>query len=375
MVIECPSCGFRRNVPDSAMSPGKKYRITCPKCKESFSFSMPGGESAISAPEVAPQAQESRAPEQKPAPPAGEVRQEGKPVQEPQPEQQQPAPAAAEQPPVPDEKDGDDPLPPGAQVLDDLEPPRTVEAEPDDPQRDMQEQPARQGLFGFIQGLAQRFDTGGEAESGARSGVPQGAPWEQPEHYGFLNSFTKTLLGVMFHPREFFGNVRCNMPLIRPALFFVLMTLYEVLCSRIWLMKSLREMAVQVTDPQKLALAENLMNSLDNVPLALVITPFFALAQVFFIAGIYHLMFRIVQPGKADFATTLRIVCYSSAPYVLTIVPIMGSNIASVWFIVSLFLGCKYALGIPWTRTLLAMLPLFLLHIALGLHIAVFLSS
>ena len=38
------------------------------------------------------------------------------------------------------------------------------------------------------------------------------------------------------------------------------------------------------------------------------------------------------EPDRADFATTLRVVCYSAAPLVLCIVPMVGSLIASIWF-------------------------------------------
>ncbi len=358
MIIQCPVCSFRRDVPESALKPGKKYKITCPKCRESFSFSLPGEgkEEAAS---------EAGAPLEQPAPKQEESRE---------------APAVvAETPHLPTEREGDDPLPPGAQILSGEEGPVEKAEEPSPSREEEQGRGGWQGFLGFLSGFVKPAGKGAEedAEPEAEEGTadtPRGAPWELPEHYGFKDSFTKTLLGVMFRPREFFSNVRCSMPLIRPALFYVLMTLYQVLVSRIWVMKSLREMMASVSDPQKLAVAENLMNSL-NLPMALVVTPFIALFQVFFLAGVYHLMFRIVQPDKADFATTLRIVCYSSAPYILTIIPFGGSNIASLWFVAATFLGCKYALGIPWTRTLLAMLPLFLLELAVVLNLAIFMNS
>ena len=41
MIIECPSCRFRRDVPTASIRPGKKYKVTCPRCSTVFHFSMP----------------------------------------------------------------------------------------------------------------------------------------------------------------------------------------------------------------------------------------------------------------------------------------------------------------------------------------------
>ena len=219
-----------------------------------------------------------------------------------------------------------------------------------------------------------KYDEAQESFSASDDGRPEGAPWERPEHYGFWGCFTRTLLGVMFRPRDFFMHVRCDMSLIRPALFYVLMSLIQALSERLWTLKAVRELMSKGTDTQTLALAEALMKSL-NLPLVLLITPFLALFLAVFLAGIYHLMFRIVQPSRADFATTMRIVCYSAAPLILCIVPMYGSSIAHVWLVTATFLGCKYALNIPWTRTLLAMMPLFLLELAFVAQVSVLVNS
>ncbi len=364
MVIQCPACRFSRNVPESAITSGKKYKITCPKCKETFSFSVPDNIEEADAPETDPPAAQS------------DPGVDSRAVQQPEQKtvQQEESPAETGRASLPTEKEGDDPLPPGAQIFDGNEEQIKEPEEPDPAIPGQEEKSWKPGLLGVLSNFFHRADENAAGVSAPDKDAPQGAPWELPEHYGFIGSLTQTLLGVMFRPREFFTNVRCNLPLIRPTLFFVLMTLYQVLISRIWVMQDLKKLAASVSDPQKLAMAENIMNTL-TLPMALVVTPFLALFQAFFLAGIYHLMFRIVQPGKADFATTLRIVCYSAAPFILVIVPIVGSNIASVWFVVATFLGCKYALNIPWTRTLLAMLPLFLLELALVLNLTIFLNT
>ena len=36
MKIQCPSCRFERDVPDSSLRPGKTYKVTCPHCNHDF---------------------------------------------------------------------------------------------------------------------------------------------------------------------------------------------------------------------------------------------------------------------------------------------------------------------------------------------------
>ena len=47
MIIECPSCRFRRDVPDASIRPGKKYKVTCPRCSSVFHFSLPEEEAML----------------------------------------------------------------------------------------------------------------------------------------------------------------------------------------------------------------------------------------------------------------------------------------------------------------------------------------
>ena len=43
--------------------------------------------------------------------------------------------------------------------------------------------------------------------------------------------------------------------------------------------------------------------------------------------------------------------------------------VGSVWFGVSCFIGCKYAMRLPWSRTGLALGPLYLIAFAIGLQL------
>ena len=359
MIIECPSCRFRRDVPTASIRPGKKYKVTCPRCSSVFHFSLP---------------EQDTPPEEDAAfsPVSRETGQEA-PVKE------KTEAAPEEKPAVPHlstEQEGDDPLPPGAHIPDfnRAEPKVEKQEEKTEEKKEPQHPLSLRERWQSVREHVRQYDEEQEEPASRNDGRPDGAPWESPEYYGFWGSFSRTLLGVLFHAPDFFRHVRCNFSVIRPILFYVLLSLFQMLASRLWSMKALRELTATATDPQVLAMAETLMQSM-NMPLMLLVTPFFSIFQVVILAGLYHLMIRMVQPDRADFATTLRVVCYSSAPLVLCIVPMVGSLIASIWFVAAAFVGCKFALNLSWVRTVLALLPLYILEFALVSQIPAFMAG
>ena len=353
MKIQCPSCRFEREVPDSSLRPGKTYKVTCPRCSAIFHFSRPEEEFIIEA--------EEDAPVQAPAEAAAPAVQDSEKT-----EAAMASPAAAEEE-RPAEPSGDDAPVSGAAAPASS----SEEAKAEEP---AQEKPAEAQPEPEPAEARERQEEAPVEEKPRRSdGRPDGAPWESPEYYGFVGSFTSTLLGALFHAPEFFRHVKCQFSVIRPILFYVLLSVFQVLCARLWSIKALRELSATATDPQTLAMAEQLMQSM-NMPLMLLITPFFSILQAVFLAGIYHLMIRMVQPDRADFATTLRVVCYSAAPLVLCLVPMVGSVIATAWSVACVFIGCRYALRLSWLRTVLALLPLYILELAVITQIPALMS-
>ncbi len=360
MIVQCPSCRFERNVPDSSLRPGKTYKVTCPRCSSVFQFSMPEREEFLFTPEESADIRQESAVEA-PAVHAGQQASAGESVErnseragaDAQPAKDEEAPSSS----LSAVQEGDGPLSSDASRLSpEKEEPRSGEEQPQEP---VSQDDADNDEKDLEEPQAEREDD----VQHRNDGRPDGAPWESPEYYGFFGSFSRTLLGVLFHAPDFFRHVKCQFSVIRPILFYVLMSLFQVLCARLWSIKALRELSATASDPQTLAMAEQLMQSM-NMPLMLLITPFFSIFQAVILAGIYHLMIRMVQPDRADFATTLRVVCYSAAPLVLCLVPMFGSVIATVWSVLTVFVGCRFALRLSWMRTVLALLPLYILELA-----------
>lgn len=390
MLIRCPECHFERTIDTDAI-PATATVATCPKCGNRFRFRDPQtGRPVADQPEDGRKSSvgASSAPDSSTA--------------------EAPAARAAERavppaPHLPTEREGDDPLPPGAVIpkLDDMPdespagrfpgneeqagparsatPPPAAKrswfgwkkkahadssSTPGDSDREL---PPRAPRTGKEETDADDRDTGLSRVSGEESGA-DGVPWEQPERYGFFPSFYHTILRVMFRAPDFFRTIRSDAPLTRPVFFYVLLSFFQTVITRLWSLNSLQELSRTVTDPQTLARIDVLMQGL-STPLILVLTPFLMILQLFLFAAFYHLMIRLAQPDRADFNTVVRVIAYSAAPLVVCVVPLVGNTVGSMWFLASTFVGCKYALDLSWPKTALALVPLFLLALAVMLAI------
>jgi len=178
----------------------------------------------------------------------------------------------------------------------------------------------------------------------------------------------QTILQVLFAAPAFFTRVGASAaPLSRPAVFYVLIGTLQSVVQHFWLLARLNELA-SLQDPKIQATLDTLTQNL-SLPMVLISMPPMLLILLLFYAGLFNLMIRLVQPDRANFSTTLRVVAYSAAPGVLCVVPVVGTYAASIWFAFCCFVGCKYALRLEWKRTAMALLPLYALSVAFSMHV------
>ncbi len=380
MRIRCPECRFERTI-DIDQIPSTATVATCPKCGNRFRFRDPEtGQAVFNGPD-GPDGEASAAPE-RPRDPVV-------PVDRGYPDHQEDAAASSaprgderrDAPHLPTEQEGDDPLPPGAVIprfgREDDEPVPGKPAPGDPvPGESAPKAEAARNEGGVLDRWQKRLDAAKEKAAGELSPPEHtgDVPWEHPERYGFFGSLYHTIVRVLFHAPEFFRSVRGVAPLGRPVIFYVLLSFFNTLVSRLWLIGPLRELSENAVSPQAQAMAESFSQTL-SIPMLVLLVPFIALFQLFIQGALYHLMIRLVQPDRADFNVTLRVVAYSAAPYVFCVVPMAGAWVGTLWFAAASFVGCKYALGLDWTKTVLALAPLFLLELAFMLQASAMLAS
>lgn len=187
-------------------------------------------------------------------------------------------------------------------------------------------------------------------------------PWERPDRYGHLMGLYQTIVRVLFNAPKFFSSLpRCRGSIMRPLLFYVLLGLFQVVIKLLWF----RSIDPSMTDPQ----VQELLSSADmSLAMTFIVSPGILAMQLFLYAALFFLMLRLVQPEAVTFPVVLRVVAYSAAPLVVCAVPVIGPMVAMVWFAISCFMGCRFALNLPWHKVALALVPLYLIGFAITMQ-------
>lgn len=415
MLIRCPECGFEREVDEGRLPPSAAI-ATCPKCRCKFRFRDPEATipQAVTrdshATSASPASQESHgatgpasaSPEvvDATAAPSGmpAARDRGdtpaypeQPVQTNTPDAPASAPAAAST----SEDSGDDPLPPGA-VIPGAPRHEAPEASPEVDRTDRAVPPYVQGraddnaspastkgkgdtkgdVWDAVSSVGDRwrklYDThmaqGAPPNQDDGTGQPrEGIPWENLDRHGFFPGLYQTILRVMFGAPRFFTQIGSDGPSMRPVAFFILLGIFQSLMERLWYITTFNMLGPSIDDPQLHALLGGIAQEF-GIGATLMLSPFTLILQLVCVTGAYHFMMRLVQPDKAHFGTMLRVVSYSAAPTVVSIVPLLGPTVGSLWFVACTVIGVKHAYRLPWSRVLLALGPLYILAIAVGVQ-------
>lgn len=337
MLIRCPECRFERQIDENAI-PANAAMATCPHCQYRFRFRNPDGTPVVD--------------ETPAAAPAGR--------------------------PLPPDLDGDDPLPPGAMVPripgdHDASAP-TPEAPEAEPQKGQPAPP--QNVAEKRSDFWNNFQKKRDGESKGKGGIAAAmhvdgtdVPWEEPKRYNLFMALYQTILRVMFNAPRFFAALPAtNGKLTRPLVFYLILGMFQTLVERMWYLMSIQASGPSITDPKLQEVLGDVAQSM-SLPLTILLTPGILAIQLCFFASVFYLMLRLVQPENVQFRTVFRVIAYSAAPTVVCIVPLVGPLVGSIWFGVCCFIGCKYSMRLPWSRTGLALGPLYLIAFAIGMQL------
>jgi hypothetical protein len=92
------------------------------------------------------------------------------------------------------------------------------------------------------------------------------------------------------------------------------------------------------------------------------LSPLLVAANLFISSTVIHLLLLFVRGGKNRFEATFRVVAYSEATGVWSILPFIGGAIGSIWKSIVLIIGLKEAHEITYLRIVVAFsIPLALL--------------
>ncbi len=221
--------------------------------------------------------------------------------------------------------------------------------------------------------------------------------WERRKETGFLRALGGTVRQVFAEPVATFTNMKPSGGMGAPLGFYVLLASFAAIVATLY------QLAAFMVNPDAViaaAVAESarVTKALTEAGLAqyataytsmtsgsltkdaiqarflinILVIPFFATITPFIMAGIFHVLLKIVGGAKKPFEVTFRVVCYGAgAIALLQMIPLCGQYMVGIWTLVTLAIGFKCAHQTDYLRsTVVVVLPvLFCCGLILGLGV------
>lgn len=158
-------------------------------------------------------------------------------------------------------------------------------------------------------------------------------PWEDPR-LGFAAGIRETWRESLFEPARFFGRIRDEGTVLRPLLYFLLVTVATSLAALVWEAQglTLAHMAGYVEAGGAAAAGP---------AVSFVLSPVIAVVIALVLTVTFHLGALMVAPDRRGMGATARVVFYAAGPSVLAAVPILGPVVGAVWGLVLQVVGLR----------------------------------
>ncbi|MBN1824898.1 MAG: YIP1 family protein [Candidatus Eisenbacteria bacterium] len=215
-----------------------------------------------------------------------------------------------------------------------------------------------------------REETGGKI----RNGTADGPPWERRERFGAVGGFGKTIVESSLRPTAFFRDLRRSGNLTDAALFGMGIAGITAFVESIW--------GFFFTP---FWLAHGGAGGAPFAPLLagwafswikIVLAPITMALLLLVVAGLIHGGLLVLGGAKRPFETTFRVVCYSTAPLLLSLIPCCGGPVGKVWAAAVCVIGLRECQEATTGRGIAAvLLPAILMVGCLGLFAAAMLTG
>ncbi|MFV0350176.1 MAG: YIP1 family protein [Halodesulfovibrio sp.] len=191
------------------------------------------------------------------------------------------------------------------------------------------------------------------------SSVEMQIPWENRGKLGLFAAWRQTLGQALFSPSRFFGCIQGAGGFAAPFLFFFFTTLLAVgletgslaILYSLW-GDSLNEagLALPAVSAEGIALGSMALGLFG-----------YAFGRLMVMTLVCHLLLRLSFSRCKSFATTFRVMAYSSAASLVGVLPLVGTIGAQLWFLSLAIVGLRQAHEADWKQTMLAVLPVCML--------------
>ncbi len=189
-------------------------------------------------------------------------------------------------------------------------------------------------------------------------------PWENRERYDLLSGFVNTIPQALTAPGRFFEGHPVRRGLWGPLTFGVLVGVIAALAEWMWsrVFSGFEDTLYELLGEEHALSAqeEAIVSFIEGTGLFL--TPVFVVVFLLVVAGAVHVAVKLVssQPD-AGFEATFRAVAYGSAGSILSLVPVCGDLIGTVWGLVITLIGVRELHGMNTGQALIAVLAPLLL--------------
>ena len=190
-------------------------------------------------------------------------------------------------------------------------------------------------------------------------------PWENLERHGFFAGLWATIKGAVFYPGQFFRGLPAGGGLAKATGFYVLLSMFASAMQTVWFALFFDTLNQRFHFPPEIA--EHVQFSLGQNLLGItVLTPALALLKIGLGAAILHLALRTMNASSGGFAATWRVIAYTGATAIFSLVPFLGMLADLLWWMVIFLIALKEAHRTTYGRVLLAIhLPVLVLILAL----------
>lgn len=197
-----------------------------------------------------------------------------------------------------------------------------------------------------------------------------GIPWETaPEPDGWIAAFYQTCMRVMFGAQRFFSQVQPGSPQMRALIFYLLVSVVQVVVERVWSGVFMSLMAPSAASDPQLEKMLIMLSPQMSLPMVMLVKTGMSVIQLYVLSALINFTYGFVRGNRTDFSQVFQVLAYSAAPTLLCVVPLLGSLVGFVWMFACVLIGCRAALKLTWPQTLMGLAPVVLLLAPLILQI------
>lgn len=205
---------------------------------------------------------------------------------------------------------------------------------------------------------------GGEASGKVRPSPPE---WERRSEIGIWKGLYRTTKSVLFSPGRFFQTMAVGGGLAEPLAYGILAGVIGTMGGLFWqflIMAGSVQSLLDLDAPgMALVFAAILLLSIPYVFLVLLL-----------VSLVLHGCLIVLRGGPSGFEATFRVVAYSQATQVLSLVPIIGGAAAFLWLFVVQVIGLREIHGTSYGKIIVAYLIPFIVLLGVVVFVVVFLS-